>query len=391
MRIGPFPLLDLVPKKLDISVDDTGDRHKGAARGPSRQKRPPRNPGKSGSNSKKPRKENTQGEDKARNGADGDDGKAQSDRGSDDDDDDDEDIEDGENDENVEGDSSRDGPRYPQPEDSPNHRTIGCPFYKYDPARYYKCKGHHITTISYATQHISRRHVLKQRTVGVQRTGKDKNPDLTKTKNPKNIVFYCPTCRDEFHGPRADIRYEHHLACEAKTIAQTGVLLPEELVRLKREVTATTGENNKWEKIWTTLYPGTSTAIQYSDAETVAPIGVDVQPHNSDNTIPHHLSAGAVNETRHHDPPQVYDPQVPSHMQLPNYWWDENEVLYVFQDGHWNMVNNIENPDNNPSHIPNLAPTHETTMGPGQSNPDFSQNPSFSSNAWPQNNYYGTE
>lgn len=380
MRIGPFPLLDLVPEKLDISKD-TGDRYRAAAGGPSRQKRPPGSPGKSGTNSKKPRKENKQSNDKAHNdtngdgdgdgdgGGDGDGDEAQSDIGSDDNDDD-------------EGDSSRDGPRFPQPQDSPDRKTFKCPFYKFDPARYHKCKGHHITSISYVTQHILRCHVLKQCTMDVQETAQSTSTGDTssyplKTTDPDKIVFYCPTCRDEFRGRGADVRFEHHPACEAKSIAQTGVLLPAEFDKLKKEVTATSGNDNKWDKIWTTLYPGDLTATQYSNVETVAPIGIDVQPNN---TTPHHPLVGAVNETHHHDSLQAFGPQMPDYGQLPDPYLGEDGFLYLFQDFHGNMENNIGNLDYATSHIPNLAPTNETMMGSRRFNPNSIQNPQFPSN-----------
>ncbi|KAM0315524.1 hypothetical protein ACHAPQ_011564 [Fusarium lateritium] len=88
LRIGSFPLSDLVPKKLDISAEI---QCTSATGGPSRQKRPPGSPSKSNSNRKKPRKGNRQSNDKARNDADGDGDEAQSDMGSNDDEDDEDD------------------------------------------------------------------------------------------------------------------------------------------------------------------------------------------------------------------------------------------------------------------------------------------------------------
>ncbi|KAM0310309.1 hypothetical protein ACHAPQ_012503, partial [Fusarium lateritium] len=185
---------------------------------------------------------------------------------------------DDEDDENDEGDSSRDGPRFPQPEDSPDRKGYECPFYQCHPARYHKCKGIRPTLISYVTQHIFRCHLLKRCTMDVQETAQstgDNPNDLLKTTKPDDIVFYCTKCRDEFHGPGADVRFERHPACEAKGIAQTGVLLPAEFKKLKEAVIATSGNDNKWETIWATLYPPTSTPTPDSEAETVAPIGVD--------------------------------------------------------------------------------------------------------------------
>ncbi|KAH7486519.1 hypothetical protein FOMA001_g5609 [Fusarium oxysporum f. sp. matthiolae] len=383
LRIGPFPTLDLVPQKLDIS---TGDQHRAAAGGPSSQKRPPGSPGKSGSNSKKPRKDRQSDDDKAQNDADGDGDEAQSDTDSDDDEDD-------------EGDSSRDGPRFPLPKSSPDRKRFACPFYKYHPARYCNCKGLRITSISYVTQHIGRRHVLKQCTMDVQQTAQstdDNSTYLERTTDPDKIVFYCPTCRDEFHGRGADVRWERHTGCQAKSIAQTGVLLPAEFEKLKEDVTATSGNDNKWGKIWRTLYPGTSIPTQYNEAETVAPIGVDVQPHNA---IQHHPLPGAVNETYHPAPPQGFVQQVADFTQDPHTYFGDDRFTDMFNDS-WGTADEIRDLNYATSHIPNPVPTDvPTTMRPGRFDPSFmqslisatTQNPPFPNNAWAQNNYRGTQ
>jgi hypothetical protein len=219
-----------------------------------------------------------------------------------------------------------------------------------------------------------------------QSTG-DNPTYLLKTTDPDWIVFYNPQCRDEFRGPGADVRSERHPACKAKSIAQTGVLLPAEFEKLKKEVTTTSGNDNKWEKIWTTLYSGTSTPTWYSEAETVTPICVNVQPHN---TTQHHPFAGAVNEAHHHDPTQVFDPRMPDSIQATNPYLVNDGFLYHFPNHYWDMANNIGNLDYATSHIPNLVPTDETTMGPGRFDPGFVQNLPFPSNAWAQNNYHGT-
>ncbi|KAM0315523.1 hypothetical protein ACHAPQ_011563 [Fusarium lateritium] len=220
-----------------------------------------------------------------------------------------------------------------------------------------------------------------------QSTGDNPN-NLLKTTKPDKIVFYCTKCRDEFRGPGADVRFERHPACEAKSIAQTGVLLPAEFDKLKKAVIATSGNDDKWQTIWATLYSPTSTPTQDSEAETVAPIGVDVQPHNP---IQHHAFAGVVNETHHHDLPHVLDPQTPDFAHILDQYLRDDEFLNPFRDHQSDMANSFEILDHTTSQIPNFAPINETTMGPGRFDPGFVQNPPFSSNTWAQNNYRGTQ
>ncbi|KAF5681682.1 hypothetical protein FCIRC_5407 [Fusarium circinatum] len=382
LRIGPFPPLGLAPQKLGTS---TGDDYKGAAGGSSSQKRPPRSPGNSGSNNKKPRKENKQSADKAKNGVIGDGGdgggdEAQSDTDSDDDEDD-------------EGDSSRDGPRFPLPKGSPSRKTFACPFHKYHPARYCKCKGLHITSISYVIQHIGRRHVLREVRMDVQETthSTDDNPtNPERTTDPDKIVVYCPTCRNEFYGRGADIRYERHTACETKSIAQTGVLIPAEFKKLKDDVTATSGNDKKLDKIWITLYPGISTPNLYNEAETVAPMTVDAQPHNAIQPRPF---SEAVNETYHPAPPEDFVQQVADFTQDPQNYLSDNPFNDIF-NGSWSTADEFGDVNHATSHIQNPAPSDLRMIRPV---PDLTewpmtptQNPPFPNDTWNQNNFPGT-
>ncbi|KAF5631718.1 ankyrin protein [Fusarium sp. NRRL 52700] len=373
--IGPLPSLDLAHQKLDIC---TGDHYRAAAGGLSSQKRPPGSPGKSGNNSKKPRKEKKQLTDNAQDGTNGDGADGRDDESQSDTD-------------NDEGDSSRDGPRFPLPTNSPDRKRIACPFHKYHPARYCNCKGLRITSISYVIQHFDRRHVLKEVRMDVQETAHstDDNPiHAERTTDPDKIVFYCPTCRDEFHGRGADIRYERHTGCQTRSIAQTGVLIPAEFKKLKDDVTATSGNDKKWEKIWTTLYPGIPTPTQYNEAEPVAPIAVDAQPHDA---IQHHPFSGAVNETYRTAPPQDFVQQVANFTQNPHNRLSDSQFPDIFHES-WGTADEIGNLSHAPSHIPNPAPNDLQVIRPV---PDFIQSypsyPSFLNHTWNQNNFGGTQ
>ncbi|KAL7765246.1 hypothetical protein ACKLNR_003162 [Fusarium oxysporum f. sp. zingiberi] len=369
LRIGPFPTSDLTPQKLGIS--STGDHYRAAAGESSSQKRPPGSPGKSSSTSKKQRQESRHPDDGA-----------QSDTGSDDDEDD-------------EGDSSRDGPRFPLPEDSPHRKSFACPFCKNHPDRYSECKGLQIASLSYVTQHIGRRHVLKQVTVDVQETAPstDDVTYLKKRRDPKKIVYYCEKCRDEFRGPGADVRWDRHPPCQERSIAQTGVLLPAEFEKLKVEVRKTVGIPKKWEKIWTTLFPGTSAPTPYNEAEGAVSIGDVAQPHNVFQLQPF---PNAVNETHHHDPPQVYAPRMPDFVQPPDTYLGDARFFDLLHDHHWNMANNIGNLDCATSLIPDPAPTDLRTIRPA---PNFmqslksksTQSPTFPNDDWTQSEYHGTQ
>ncbi|KAJ4056913.1 hypothetical protein NW761_003482 [Fusarium oxysporum] len=369
LRIGTFPTSDHTPQTLGIP--STGDHHRAATGESSSQKRPPGSPGTSGSTSKKQRKESRQSDDRAL-----------SDTGSDDDEDD-------------EGDSGRDGPRFPLPEDSPHPASFACPFCKNHPDRYSECKGLQIAAISYVTQHIGRRHVLKQVTMDVQETAPSTD-DITyrkKRRDPEKIVYYCERCRDEFRGPGADVRWDRHSACQKRSIAQTGVLLPVEFETLKSEVRETRGILKKWEKIWTTLFPGTSVPSPYNEAEGAVSIGDVAQPHNVFQLQPFH---SPINQTHHHDPPQVFPPQMSGFVQAQDTCLGNNRVFDLLNDHPWNMANNIGNLDLATSFIPNPAPTDLQTIMPA---PDFmqslisksTQSPTFPDNDWTQREYPSTQ
>ncbi|KAF5573386.1 ankyrin 3 [Fusarium pseudoanthophilum] len=340
-------------------------------------KRPPGSPGKSGSNSKKPRKENKQPADKAQNGANGDGaegGGDESPSGTDSD-----------NDEDDEGDSSRDGPRYPLPTSSPDRkRILACPFHKHHPARYCKCKGLRITSISYVIQHIGRGHVLKEVRMDVQETAPSTDDSPTrpeKTTSPDKIVYYCPTCRDEFHGRGADIRWERHTdrGCETKSIADTGVLLLAEFEKLKKEVTAASG-SDKWDKIWQTLYPGIPTPSPYNEAEPVAPLTVDALPHND---IQHDPLPVAVNEP-YHPPPQDFGQQRANFPQNPQNHLSNDPFSDMF-NASWGTTDQFGDVSHATSHISNPALPDSQMIRPM---PDLTQwmpptqSPSFTNNNW---------
>ncbi|KAG5801600.1 hypothetical protein H9Q74_013203 [Fusarium xylarioides] len=206
----------------------------------------------------------------------------------------------------------KDGPRFPWPADRKNFE---CPFYKAQPDRYSPCEGHRHTSISYLNQHIGRCHVLNHVTLAEHETGQsaDDNPTLPRTTtDPDKIVYYCPSCRIEFHGRGADERYDSHkiTGCEAQTIAQTGVLLPGEFKKLK------------------SAFPREPTPAQYNEAETT-----DIVAQMDDGAQPQMPYQGPVNEIRHpnHDPTQVLAPPIPDYTgtQDPNMFFN----LFTWKSG----------------------------------------------------------
>ncbi|KAF5533276.1 ankyrin protein [Fusarium mexicanum] len=372
LRIGPLPTFDRTPQALGIP--STGDHYRAATGESSSQKRPPASPGKSENTSKKQRKE-------SRHHGVG----ALSDTGSG-------------NNEDDEGDPSRDGPRFPLPTNSPDE-TFRCPFYRKDPDRYDTCKGHRIKSISYVTQHIGRCHRLKEVRMGVQDTAGCTDGDSTKperTTDPNKLVYYCETCRQEFRGPGADARCDHHSCCEQPTckkltcpcrkrsIAETGVLLPEECDDLKSEVRKVKGNMEKWTKIWTTLFPGTSVPSPFNEAEEAVSFAVSTgdvaQPNNDFQPIP-----SAVNETPNHDPPQDFASQMPDCIQP----WEGGVFFNIPYDPNWGNFGNLDHAGSLISNVPtDLQPT-----GPA---PNFmqplisksTQSPTFPNNNWPQSEYH---
>ncbi|KAF5558256.1 ankyrin protein [Fusarium napiforme] len=351
LRIGPLPTSSGAPQAL--GTPSTEDHYRAAKGESSSQKRPPASPGKSGSNSKKQRKE-------SRHLGDGDPSG---------------------NNEDDEGDPSLDGPHFPWPKTSPHNKTIPCPFYQKHPARYDECKGHRIKSISYVIQHILRCHLLKVVKMGVQNTDQSANgnpTDMERTTDPNKIRFYCPTCRDGFRGVGADKRLKKHTCSQVKSIAETGMLLPEEFGDLKSEVHKVSGTREKWAKIWMTLFPGTPVPSPYNETEDVA------QPNNDFQPIP-----SAVNETHHHDPPQGFLSQMPDCIQT----WDGAGFLGIPYELHWNDIGNLDHAGNL---ISNHAPTDLQPTGPAPNclQPLISkstQNPTFPSNDWPQSEYHSRQ
>ncbi|KAG4267206.1 hypothetical protein FPRO04_04818 [Fusarium proliferatum] len=353
LRIGPLPTSNRTPQALGIP--STEDHYRAATGESSSQKRPPASPGNSGSASKKQRKESRDRGDGAPSG----------DNNEEDDD---------------EGDPSLDGPHFPWPKTSPHHKTFPCPFYQKHPARYDECKGHRITSISYLNQHIARCHLLKVVRMGVQDPVQSANGNPTnveRTTDPNKIRFYCAICRDEFRGLGADKRLKKHRCSQAKSIAETGMLLLEEFGDLKSEVHKVSGTWEKWAKIWTTLFPGTPVPSPFNEAEDVAQAN-DFQP------IP-----SAVNETHHHDPPQGFSSQISDCMQTENTYWDAGVFIDMPYDSNWNPFGNL---DHAGSLISNHAPTGLQPTGPAPIMqpliPKSAQNPTFPSNNWPRSEYH---
>ncbi|KAF4991829.1 hypothetical protein FDECE_13900 [Fusarium decemcellulare] len=118
------------------------------------------------------------------------------------------------------------GHRYPPPTDAVD--KFECPFYKYNPVRYQDCRGLCMPRLSDVTQHIDRRHVLKD-------------------------AVYCPRCRLEFFGAGAEARRDAHLqprTCPVVNIRDSGVILPREYEEIKNALHSGLSRDEKWNKIY---------------------------------------------------------------------------------------------------------------------------------------------
>ncbi|KAG9500730.1 hypothetical protein J7337_006410 [Fusarium musae] len=166
-----------------------------------------------------------------------------------------------------------DGHRYPVP---PPHTgpqknpPFACPFHKIDRIRYEGCSKVRLKRLSDVSQHIERRHVLKevkQKTANADNDTEAADDDaeaaddvefVSNAGAEEQVTLYCPKCRMEFFGTTAEANLGQHLPCRARqpaTIEQTGVLLPAEFDRLIAARTKASGDIPKWNAMWKTCFP----------------------------------------------------------------------------------------------------------------------------------------
>ncbi|KAF5563704.1 ankyrin 3 [Fusarium napiforme] len=165
-----------------------------------------------------------------------------------------------------------DGHRYPVP---PPHSgpqknpPFACPFHKFDPTRYESCSKVRLKRITDVSQHIERRHVLKevkQKTANADNDAEAAGDDTEAADDvefvgnagaEEQVTLYCSKCRMEFFGTTAEANLRQHLPCQARqpaTIEQTGVLIPAEFAQLIAARNKASGDIPKWNAMSKTCF-----------------------------------------------------------------------------------------------------------------------------------------
>ncbi|RBR26693.1 uncharacterized protein FIESC28_00476 [Fusarium coffeatum] len=154
-----------------------------------------------------------------------------------------------------------DGHRYPVPPPHSGPQFFACPFHKFDPVRYDCCSSVRLTRLCDVSQHIGRRHLLrdvKQKTTNANAEPTDNVELVGNAKAEEAVAFYCPKCRMEFFGTTAEANLRQHLPCQTPqpaTSEQTGMLLPAEFERLVEARNKATGDIPKWYAMWKACLP----------------------------------------------------------------------------------------------------------------------------------------
>ncbi|KAF4991695.1 hypothetical protein FDECE_13956 [Fusarium decemcellulare] len=110
-----------------------------------------------------------------------------------------------------------------------NGPFYACPFYKLDPIEHAQCRGYRLTSFSYLTQHLRRRHEL-----------------------PGPESDQCANCRETFDP----VRWQAHVAsmtCRTVTIYNTSRLLYSEMEAIR--FCPALGDYDKWYWTWNFLFP----------------------------------------------------------------------------------------------------------------------------------------
>ncbi|KAJ4012030.1 hypothetical protein NW752_004424 [Fusarium irregulare] len=156
-----------------------------------------------------------------------------------------------------------DGHRYPVPPPHSGPQFFACPFHKFDPVRYDGCRSVRLTRPSDVSQHIGRRHLLrdfKQKTANAKHADTAEPTDnvelVGNAEAEEEVALYCSNCRMEFFGTTAEANLRQHLPCQtSQTSEQTGMLLPVEFKRLNGARNKAAGDIAKWEAMWKVCLP----------------------------------------------------------------------------------------------------------------------------------------
>lgn len=108
---------------------------------------------------------------------------------------------------------------------------FACPWYKFDPAKYFRCyKRYSLKRFSDVKQHITRRHTL--------------------------APLYCSRCWTSFEMDEDD-EFTEHMAqgnCTGEPLPEC--LLPHESARLQQSDFGRTEDASRWYSVWDLLFPG---------------------------------------------------------------------------------------------------------------------------------------
>ncbi|KAF4954478.1 hypothetical protein FGADI_5257 [Fusarium gaditjirri] len=181
------------------------------------------------------------------------------------------------------------GYRFPHPGDARPPKHLGCPFYITEPLRHHHCSNLRLSRPSDVSQHIMRKHLLRDINLVLRRGTKSTDTTEPEEKmqqagtctKPDGIRRYHATCRMEFYGPTAEENLQYHIdnvECCEMGIEETGVMLPAEFKNLTKERDAVSGTAAKWYAIWRLCYPAvfrTTSSVRTVPAspyiETTAP------------------------------------------------------------------------------------------------------------------------
>ncbi|GKU11815.1 unnamed protein product, partial [Fusarium langsethiae] len=137
----------------------------------------------------------------------------------------------GEIDENYDIDEDNNSDQHPTAVD-PDQR-FACPFHKLDPHKYRRCEHYNLTSWPHTHQHLRRVNVLGSGT---------------------KYSSYCPTCRIKFKTREAKHFHVRAKKCQAASMEETGMLLPEEFMKLAKRGRGLSNEQ-KWHAAWDELFP----------------------------------------------------------------------------------------------------------------------------------------